>query len=144
VSEQFKFERFDVDGSGHWETSDGDWIRAQDALDREAVLLAKISTLEAQWNEAEKRARLNHKKWAALDTDSMNVIAQLRRTIASGDVEIMRLRTLVAETRDNALDEAATVVAQHDREGRGWIPGSLWDTLANEAAARVRALKQGS
>jgi hypothetical protein len=43
--------------------------------------------------------------------------------------------------RDVVLDKAAAVVADHNREGRGWIPGSLWDTLANEAAARVLALK---
>jgi hypothetical protein len=46
------------------------------------------------------------------------------------------------EARSRALDEAATVIREHNREGRGWIPGSLWDTLANEAAARVAALKE--
>jgi hypothetical protein len=52
-----------------------------------------------------------------------------------------RLRGLLADARERALNEAAAVIREHNREGRGWIPGSLWDTLANEAAARVQALK---
>lgn len=46
-----------------------------------------------------------------------------------------------AEARAAVLDQAAAVVRDHNKVGRGWIPGSLWDTLANEAAARVLALK---
>lgn len=40
----------------------------------------------------------------------------------------------------SALEAAAKAVEQHDRRGRAWIPGSLWDTLAKEAAGRIRAL----
>lgn len=43
--------------------------------------------------------------------------------------------------RDAALDEAATAVEQHDRKGREWVPGSLWDQLTREAAGRIRALR---
>ncbi|SMG09862.1 hypothetical protein SAMN06265784_101356 [Paraburkholderia susongensis] len=38
------------------------------------------------------------------------------------------------------LEEAAAAVADHCRKGREWIPGSLWDTLTRECAARVRAI----
>ncbi|MDN7495039.1 Lar family restriction alleviation protein [Burkholderia gladioli] len=42
---------------------------------------------------------------------------------------------------DAALEAAATAVEAHDRDGREWINGSLWDTLTREACARIRALK---
>jgi hypothetical protein len=116
MSKTHVFDRFDV-GSNRlddedverWPCSDGYWVKAEDAINRDAALQARIRTLEVQWNDAEKRAMLNHKK------------AEAARTAA--------------------LDEAAAVVREHNREGRGWIPGSLWDTLANEAAARIEALK---
>ncbi|MCG0577032.1 Lar family restriction alleviation protein [Burkholderia cenocepacia] len=44
--------------------------------------------------------------------------------------------------RNAALDEAAAVVTDHQREGREWVPQSLWDNLARECAARIRALKK--
>ncbi|AYJ74306.1 hypothetical protein phiE131_040 [Burkholderia phage phiE131] len=46
--------------------------------------------------------------------------------------------------RNAALDEAAAVVADHQRKGREWIPTSLWGNLANEAANRIRALKSAT
>lgn len=69
MSKRFEFERFDVRGCAcdecdTWVTThaefDGEWVKAKDALDREAVLLAKISALEAQCNQraAPKRVRL--------------------------------------------------------------------------------------
>jgi hypothetical protein len=64
---------------------------------------------------------------------------------ASLEIELehtAKLREQSAAPRAAALDEAAAVIREHNREGRGWIPGSLWDTLANEAAARVAALKE--
>ncbi|WP_186058674.1 hypothetical protein [Burkholderia gladioli] len=42
---------------------------------------------------------------------------------------------------DAALEAAATAVEAHDRDGREWINGSLWDTLTREACARIRTLK---
>lgn len=50
----------------------------------------------------------------------------------------------LAEIRDKALEEAAEAVKDHNREGREWVPGSLWDTLSNEAAARIRSLKSAA
>ncbi|QQB38392.1 hypothetical protein I6I07_19260 [Achromobacter deleyi] len=44
--------------------------------------------------------------------------------------------------RNAALELAAAAVENHARAGRGWIPGSLWDTLSREASGRIRALKQ--
>ncbi|OCZ68581.1 hypothetical protein A9G00_24585 [Achromobacter xylosoxidans] len=41
-----------------------------------------------------------------------------------------------------ALEKAAAALEDHRRAGREWVPGSLWDTLSREAAARIRALKQ--
>jgi predicted nucleic acid-binding Zn-ribbon protein len=52
-----------------------------------------------------------------------------------------RLSALVAAARNDALVDAAHAMREHNREGRGWIPGSLWGTLTNEAAARILALK---
>jgi hypothetical protein len=45
------------------------------------------------------------------------------------------------QVRNEALDEAAKAVANHNLQGREWVRGSLFDTLANEAAARIRQLK---
>ncbi len=56
MSKVFEFERFDVDGSGHWEASDGDWVKAQEAIDREAALQAQIRTLETQLAETRPNA----------------------------------------------------------------------------------------
>ena len=44
--------------------------------------------------------------------------------------------------RNAALEEAAAALEDHRKAGREWVPGSLWDTLSREAAARIRALKQ--
>ncbi|MFY2996277.1 hypothetical protein ACOTH8_23405 [Achromobacter xylosoxidans] len=41
-----------------------------------------------------------------------------------------------------ALEKAAAALEDHRKAGREWVPGSLWDTLSREAAARIRALKQ--
>lgn len=42
-----------------------------------------------------------------------------------------------------ALEEAATVVSDHNRKGREWVADSLWGNLANECASRIRALAAG-
>lgn len=39
------------------------------------------------------------------------------------------------------LQDAARAITQHDKRGREWIMGSLWDTLARECATRIEALK---
>lgn len=46
--------------------------------------------------------------------------------------------------KNAGLEEAAVAITDHWREGREWIPGSLWGTLTSEAAGRVRALKAGT
>ena len=39
-----------------------------------------------------------------------------------------------------ALEAAIEAVGQHNRKGREWIPGSMWDNLTAEAVGRIRAL----
>jgi hypothetical protein len=60
MSKRFEFERFDWMASDCEECggdvrerpdNNGDWVRAQDAIDREAVLQAQIRTLELQLKE---------------------------------------------------------------------------------------------
>ncbi len=40
-----------------------------------------------------------------------------------------------------ALEKAVAALEDHRKAGREWVPGSLWDNLSREAAARIRALK---
>lgn len=42
--------------------------------------------------------------------------------------------------------EACANVAEgaHDRSGRQWVSGSLWDTLSRETAARIRSISPSS
>ncbi|WP_338577767.1 hypothetical protein V8J38_02605 [Brevundimonas olei] len=42
---------------------------------------------------------------------------------------------------DEILEMAAKAVEDHQKFGREWIKGSLWDDLTREASARIRALK---
>jgi hypothetical protein len=72
MSEQF--ERFTMhaeygyDVRAHTEP-DGEWVKAQDALDREARLQTQIDRLNLLWEEAEKRARLLQKQLRSLERD---------------------------------------------------------------------------
>lgn len=43
---------------------------------------------------------------------------------------------------DAALGAAARAIMQHNKDGRGWIPGSLWDTLARECGQRILELRR--
>lgn len=55
MAKTFQFDRFDVDTSGTgevWAAGDGEWIKAQDALDREKVNADRIRVLEVQLKEA--------------------------------------------------------------------------------------------
>jgi protein involved in temperature-dependent protein secretion len=72
----FRYERYDLepnrDYNGEYldglaETPDpqGDWVKAQDALDREAVLQAQIRTLETQLKEARATLETLRPVWAA-------------------------------------------------------------------------------
>lgn len=40
------------------------------------------------------------------------------------------------------LAEAITQVSDHQRKGREWIQGSLWDKLTAEAVGRIRELME--
>ena len=51
------------------------------------------------------------------------------------------ISTALAKAREAALDEAVAAVEAHDRRGRDWVPGSLWDNITLDAAARIRALR---
>ena len=44
--------------------------------------------------------------------------------------------------RSTALAEAASVVADHNREGRQWVHSSLWGTITQECAARINSLSE--
>jgi hypothetical protein len=46
------------------------------------------------------------------------------------------------EVYAQALNDAAAIMEKHDLESRGFIPGSLWDTLSREGAARIRGLNK--
>ncbi|TDN70444.1 hypothetical protein [Paraburkholderia sp. BL10I2N1] len=49
MAKSFVYNRFDIVPSGNEiPDAEGEWVKAQDALDREAVLQAKIRTLEVQ------------------------------------------------------------------------------------------------
>lgn len=52
-------------------------------------------------------------------------------------------RRVEQASRRVALEEAAAVVSDHNRKGREWVADSLWGNLANECAARIRALATG-
>lgn len=45
-----------------------------------------------------------------------------------------------AERVREALEQAAKAVEQHDKKGREFVKGSLWDQLSKEASDRIRAL----
>lgn len=51
----FVIKRFDIGEGGHaFESGDGEYVKAQDAIDREAVLQADIRVLEVQLKDALK------------------------------------------------------------------------------------------
>lgn len=60
------------------------------------------------------------------------------RTPASGPVEADDRLAVAVEA---VLDLAAKAVEDHQREGREWVPGSLWDDITRQAAGRIRAIK---
>ena len=65
------------------------------------------------------------------------------RDLPDGDYKLYAApRASAEDVRNAALEEAAAALEDHRRAGREWVPGSLWDTLSREAAARIRALKQ--
>lgn len=43
------------------------------------------------------------------------------------------------EAREGALEEAAAIAENFTREGRDWVPDSLWDNITQGIAAAIRA-----
>jgi hypothetical protein len=163
VSKKFEFERFDVrgcacDGCDAGVTTqpefDGEYVRAQDALDREAVLQAQIRALQDELEATRRAARAGMDAATSASSIRLEEAARLRaesspEALASERAanailtdENDRLRAAVDAARIAALDEAAAAVRDHNRTGREWVPNSLWGTLSYEAAARIEALKE--
>lgn len=55
--------------------------------------------------------------------------------------EIAALKRQIATLRDEVIEECRAAYEAHDKTGREWVAGSLWDKLNREGAARVAALK---
>jgi hypothetical protein len=55
MSKTHVFERFDLFGDST-PAADGEWVKAQDAIDRDAVLEAQIRTLETQLKDTKRAA----------------------------------------------------------------------------------------
>jgi hypothetical protein len=86
--------------------------------------------------------RIQYEEAARLRAESSpDVLASERAANALLTDENDRLRAAVDAARATALEEAAKVVADHNRAGREWVADSLWGNLTREAAARIRALK---
>lgn len=81
----------------------------------------------------QKRFKQEMPEWKPCD-DLIGVLTQIDNMVA--DLVVPQ------DVRNAALEEAATAVEDHRREGRGWVPGSFWDSVSREAGARIRALKQ--
>lgn len=60
--------------------------------------------------------------------------------------EVRRLRdTADANYRmgwNAALEAASVEIANPNKSGREWVPGSLWDSIQRENAIRLRSLKR--
>jgi hypothetical protein len=121
------------------------------ASDEQAAKVAALkSTLEATKRAAlagmdavNSACRIQYEEAARLRAESSpEALASERAANAILTAENERLSALVETARAAALDEAALAIEDHNRLGREWVPGSLWDNLQNEAAARVRALKE--
>jgi hypothetical protein len=48
-----------------------------------------------------------------------------------------------SENHGPTVERAAAAYEAHDKNGRDWIPGSLWDTLVREGTSRIRAMTTG-
>ena len=43
---------------------------------------------------------------------------------------------------EQGLRDAVQSLTEHNKQGRDWVHGSLWDTLTRECAARIMALSR--
>lgn len=89
----------------------------------------------------ESKVRFEAARNTAMD-DWFNARPHISRTRELEMVFEGGFRLAWGATRREALAEAAAALEAHDRKGREWVPGSLWDTLSREGAARIRALEE--
>jgi hypothetical protein len=84
---------------------------------------------------------LDHTKevWVATAPDQPHLCVSPDNIRALLD-RIATLEKALAEEREATIAECAKAYAAHDRVGREWIAGSLWDSLNHEGAARVARL----
>lgn len=47
-----------------------------------------------------------------------------------------------SENHGPTLARAAEAVGNHNKTGREWVPGSLWDSITQEAVGRIRAMEE--
>lgn len=126
MSRTFEFERFDAVGN---KDAEGEFVLAQHAIDREAVLQAQIRTLETQLKDT-KRAAL-----AGMDAAKSVSAIQLQeaqRARAESSPE-----ALAAERAANAIltdeNEQLRADAERYREAGVWEPdGKKFMTYRNE------------
>lgn len=76
-----------------------------------------------------------------LNMDQLKEDCKRQNAMFSASI-VMHLIARIETARAAALNEAAAAVEQHDKTGREWVPGSLWDTISREGAARIRALER--
>ncbi|KAK52504.1 hypothetical protein L576_5276, partial [Bordetella bronchiseptica OSU054] len=122
---------------GEHSSSNCPWMRALEAIENAAPQASKNigRLLDAAHTAVEILDNLvDHPDAALASIELSNAAAAL----AVGDQAAPQAS---AEARNAALEEAAGALEDHRRAGREWVPGSLWDTLSREAAARIRALK---
>lgn len=99
MSKTFVYDRFDMiagDGPGVYQepASDGEWVKAKDAINRDAVLNAQIRTLEVQLKDT--RAELDALEQVSRYADS--VCDMLRQGGWPGKAEALeqRIRAAIA------------------------------------------------
>jgi hypothetical protein len=74
MSKTHIFERWDVDADGYrWQEFDGEWVKAEDAINREAGQAVHIRTLEVQLRDAKAETQRLHDLIANPQLLGMNV-----------------------------------------------------------------------
>lgn len=81
--------------------------------------------------------------WTVADIDRAMEAAATPSRVNRETVAVIwpMIQPLYALDRDAILEQAAVAVAAHDRTGREWVKGSLWDDITMQAVGRIRALK---
>lgn len=120
------------------------WICAAevDTANRDDVIRL-IRALEAERAdrlalEADIAAR--EKALGKFNQHKVEQLAKKDVRIREVEAERDRLAARLERIRQETLEAAAREVEQHDKRGREWVPGSLWDKITREATSRIRAL----